>query len=99
MGMGNWLSALDFYVSPVKEVVVIGPQADPATRLLLETVHAGYRPNKVLAGSDGTEAGPDIPLLEGRGLIDARPTAYVCQNYACQLPVTAPADLLEQLNQ
>ena len=99
MGMGNWLSALDFYVSPVKEVVVIGPQADPATRLLIETVHADYRPNKVLAGSEGPYTGPDIPLLEGRGLIDARPTAYVCQNYACQLPVTAPADLLEQLNQ
>jgi uncharacterized protein YyaL (SSP411 family) len=99
MGMGNWLSALDFYVSPVKEVVVIGPQADPATRQLLETVHGDYRPNKVLAGSEGPATGPDIPLLEGRGLIDARPTAYVCQNYACQLPVTAPADLLEQLNQ
>ena len=98
MGMGNWLAAIDFYVTPVKEVVVIGPQADSATRGLLETVHAGYLPNKVVAGGDGTEADPSIPLLEGRGLIDGRPAAYVCQNYTCQLPVTAPADLLEQLN-
>ena len=99
MGMGNWLAALDFYVSPVKEVVVMGPQEDDGTRRLLETVHEGYRPNKVLAGGDGPQAGPRIPLLEGRGLIDGRATAYVCQNYACQLPVTAPADLQEQLDQ
>ena len=98
MGMGNWLSALDFYVSPVKEVVVIGPPSDPGTRELLETVHEGYRPNKVIAGGDGTDEGPGIPLLEGRGLIDGRPAAYVCQNYTCQLPVTAPADLLAQLD-
>ena len=100
MGMGNWLSALDFYVSAVKEVVVMGPQEDPATRQLLETVHGAYRPNKVVAGGAGSESesGPVIPLLEGRGLIDGRPTAYVCQNYTCQLPVTAPADLLEQLD-
>ena len=99
MGMGNWLAALDFYVSPVKEVVVMGRQDDDGTRRLLETVHEGYRPNKVLAGGDGAEAGPGLPLLEGRGLIDGRATAYVCQNYACQLPVTAPADLQEQLDQ
>ena len=99
MGMGNWLSALDFYVSPVKEVVVMGPQEDDATRQLLETVHESYRPNKVLAGGDGLEARPGLPLLEGRGLIEGRPTAYVCQNYACQLPVTAPADLQAQLDE
>ncbi len=39
-----------------------------------------------------------IPLLEGRGAVDARPTAYVCRNYACELPVTDPATLASQLD-
>jgi uncharacterized protein YyaL (SSP411 family) len=30
-------------------------------------------------------------------MIDGKPTAYVCQNYACQLPVTTPEDLAVQL--
>ena len=100
MGMAHWLSALDFYVTPTKEVAIVGPMKDPATGALLEVVHGRYRPNKVLAGMDPTadEApGEAIPLLEGRGAIDGRPTAYVCQDYACQMPVTEPEALRAQL--
>jgi uncharacterized protein YyaL (SSP411 family) len=30
-------------------------------------------------------------------MVDGKPTAYVCRNYACQLPVTDPEDLAAQL--
>ena len=30
-------------------------------------------------------------------MIDGAPTAYVCENYACQLPVTDAAALAAQL--
>ncbi len=42
--------------------------------------------------------GADLPLLEGRGMLDGRPTAYVCQHYVCQLPVTDPEALAKQLD-
>jgi uncharacterized protein YyaL (SSP411 family) len=48
----------------------------------------------VLATGDGTD--PDhapVPLLVGRGLVDGAAAAYVCRNFACQLPVTDPAAL------
>jgi uncharacterized protein YyaL (SSP411 family) len=103
-GTGHWLSALDFYVSPPKEIAVIGPRDDPATQALLDTVFHRFLPNKVVMGVetplipavDNSEA--DIPLLAGRGMVGGLPSAYVCQNYACQLPVTDPADLAEQLS-
>ena len=104
-GTGHWLSALDFYVSPPKEIAVIGPRDDPATQALLDTVFHRFLPNKVVMGvetplipaDDNSEA--DIPLLAGRGMVGGLPTAYVCQNYACQLPVTDPAGLAEQLSE
>jgi uncharacterized protein YyaL (SSP411 family) len=45
----------------------------------------------VLAVGNGTDA--KVPLLEGRGLVDGQAAAYVCRNFACQLPVTDPAAL------
>ena len=99
-GMGHWLCALDFYLSTPKEIAIVGDVEDPATKALLRTVHGDCLPNKVLAGvSPGAaQVSPaSTPLLEGRSLVDGRPTAYVCQNYVCQLPVTDAEALARQL--
>ena len=100
MGMGHWLCALDFYMSTPKEIAIVGPVTDPATQSLLDVVHSRYLPNRVLAGLDPSVPGQSyssIPLLQDRGMVDGRPTAYVCQNYICQLPVTEPEALAGQL--
>ncbi len=99
IGYGHWLCAMDYALSTPREVVVVGDRADAATKALLEAVHSRFIPNKVVAGmaSEDDPISDELALLEGRGLIGGRPTAYVCQNYACQLPVTDPNALLEQL--
>ena len=96
-GTGHWLSALDFYVSTPKEIAIIGPREDPATQSLLDTVFGRFLPNKVVVGNPTGDNGSQLPLLQDRGMIGGRPTAYVCQNYACQLPVAEPEALAVQL--
>jgi len=39
-----------------------------------------------------------VPLLEGREAVGGKATAYVCRNYACELPVTDRAALARQLD-
>jgi uncharacterized protein YyaL (SSP411 family) len=39
------------------------------------------------------------PLLTDRELVDGRPTAYVCEYYACRQPVTSPERLTAQLDE
>jgi hypothetical protein len=58
-----------------------------------------FLPNKVVVGAESSAPGAvsDNPLLSNRAMVDGKPTAYVCQNYVCQLPVTDPRILREQL--
>jgi uncharacterized protein YyaL (SSP411 family) len=41
---------------------------------------------------------PGVPLLQGRPMLDERPTAYVCRGFVCDRPVTTVADLATQLD-
>ena len=97
-GAGHWLCALDFYLSTPKEIAIIGDRADPQTQALVSEVCRHYLPNRILVGRSDGDGGPDgVPLLVGRGKMDGLSTAYVCQNYVCQLPVTEADALARQL--
>src|SRR6266516_1375851 len=81
------LRALDFHLSPTKEVALVGDDLDELSRV----VRSKYRPHLAQAGGpEGTEA---PPLLQGRTTTDGQPTAYVCEHFTCQAPVTDPQAL------
>ena len=94
-GFGRLLTALDDLLSPSQEVAVVGALDDPRTQALLHEARRHYLPHTVLALREPDSENP-LPLLEGRTLVDGQPAAYVCENYACQLPVTG-VDALRQL--
>jgi uncharacterized protein YyaL (SSP411 family) len=85
------LRGLDFQLSPIKEVALIGEGLGE----LAAVVRSHYRPHVVLAG--GREGSDSPELLRDRPLLDGKPTAYVCANFACQAPVTAPEALADLL--
>ena len=99
-GFGHALCALDLYLGPSREVAVIGEPDDPATRALVhEVVRERFFPNVVLAVADpaGEHPAAGVELLTDRPQTDGKPTAYVCERFACTAPVTDPAALAEQL--
>ncbi|MCY4597481.1 MAG: hypothetical protein OXC19_22115, partial [Bryobacterales bacterium] len=89
------LSALDAWHRGWDEIAIVGPRSDPRTKGLLARVHSEFRPNKVIAFADGLDSSDadGMPLLLGRGMVDGKPTAYVCRDYACDRPVTEPEEL------
>lgn len=97
---GRLLGALDFYLSTPKEIVIIGEREAVETKALLREVWGRYLPNKVVALSieGDTSAAQTVPLLRERIMIEAKPTAYVCEHYTCQRPVTTATELADQLN-
>ncbi|MBI4259321.1 MAG: thioredoxin domain-containing protein, partial [Actinobacteria bacterium] len=98
-GLGHALSALDLYLSPVREVAIVGDPSADDTRRLVGEVWERYLPNRVLAvGAPGDdEAAATVPLLAGRPSVDGRATAYVCERFVCRQPVTEPEALAAQL--
>ncbi len=99
-GFGQALSALDLYLSGAREVAVVGDPSTRATRALVDEVTVKrFVPNHVLAvaAPDDRASREAVPLLRDRVAVDGVPTAYVCERFACKLPVTDPAALANQL--
>jgi uncharacterized protein YyaL (SSP411 family) len=68
----------------------------------LREVHHAYLPNRILLLADGESAAflaEKLEALREMKPIDGRATAYVCENFTCRAPVTAPAELRALLQQ
>ncbi len=92
---GHLLQAIDFHLSPIREVALVGPANGAGSSggldELARVVRSAHRPHVVLAGG---QEGTDRPeLLRQRTPVEGRPAAYVCERFACQAPVTEPAEL------
>ncbi|MFN3372479.1 MAG: thioredoxin domain-containing protein [Chloroflexus sp.] len=99
LGFGRMLCAADLAIGPIRELAIIGPPAHPATQALVAEARAAYRPRLVIARAEpGDPVAALSPLFADRGMIDGQPTAYLCEQFTCLLPVTTPEALRAQLN-
>ncbi len=92
----GWLNAMDFAIGPQLQLAIAGSPSDPRFNELLSRFNSEYIPNLIVAG--GEPGADDQPtLMAERGMREDRPTAYLCQGFACQLPTTEVDELLRQL--
>jgi len=85
------LLALDLHVGGGREVALAGDAEGVAA--LAAVVRERLRPGVVLAGPPGD----GVALMEGRSPVDGRAAAYVCEHFACRLPVTTAGELRDAL--
>jgi uncharacterized protein len=93
LGVSSMACVIDRALSPSREIAISGARDDARTRALVRTVHGAWMPDAVLAWGDAD----GIELLADRPLVDGAPAAYVCESFACQLPVTDAVGLAAQL--
>jgi uncharacterized protein len=84
-GFGWGLCALDLHLSPRHELAIAGAPDDEVARKALST----WAPNVVVAFGPSD----DVPLLAGKNRVDGKPAVYRCEQFACQAPVTDPAQV------
>lgn len=100
-GYTQFLSALDFGLGPAYQVVISGKYESLDTGHMLDELWTYFIPNKVLIfRPEGKD--PEIAKLakytKEQVPIEGKTTAYVCQNYQCQLPTTEVNEMLRLLN-
>jgi uncharacterized protein YyaL (SSP411 family) len=85
-------AALDFSLSKPKQVIIAGEPGAADTKAMLRLVHERFIPNKVLLLADGGAAQEQLAgWLSVIGSItrrNGRATAYICEDYVCQLPTS-----------
>jgi uncharacterized protein len=103
--MPQMLVALSQTRSKPKQIVIAGKTDDAATQAMLREIHRHFVPHEVLILADGGTGqkffSDRVEFMKSVGKIDNRPTAYVCENFVCQLPTTdlkTVGDLLMRRN-
>ena len=95
--MPQLLVALDFYLTTPTQIVLAGQLAAPDTQALLQAIHSRFLPNKILLFADGgagqAALSEYLPFLKSLTPLDGKATAYLCENYTCQLPIQDAACL------
>ena len=93
--------AFDFLHRGKQQIVLAGDKSSPEFLALRKEVHGHFLPNAVLLHADGGAAqswlGEKNQALSAMKPLGGKAAAYVCQNYACQAPVTDPAALSKLL--
>ena len=93
----QWLCAIEFALSDVREIAILGELDHPSTQSFIHALWHGYYPHMVMAVSTFPPPSGSPALLDDRALVNGKPTAYVCKGFVCQQPVNDPEEILAQL--
>src|SRR5271169_5683515 len=95
--LATLLNNVELLVKPL-QIVIVGECKDPVFQSLLRSAYNISLPNRiVLILPPGASLPADHPA-SGKGLVDGKPAAYVCDGPVCSLPVTDPQALFHELD-
>jgi uncharacterized protein YyaL (SSP411 family) len=100
-GYTQFMVSVDFGLGPSYEVVVVGEPKAEDTRDMLRSLRTSYIPNKIVIFRSSDTEEPQITqiadFVKNHVSVNGKATAYVCQDYACKMPVTDVAEMRGQL--
>ncbi|MEP4079107.1 thioredoxin domain-containing protein [Haloferula sp.] len=83
------------------QIVIAGEPGAADTKALIKLARTHAKPNQVIVIADGGDAqkflASHAEFFESIKTIDGKATAYICENFVCQLPSNDPAVVEEML--
>ena len=102
-GYSFYLMAVQFALGPTKEIVLAGAVTDRRMDPMINAIQQAYLPNAVVvfhpSGEDQEEVEHIAPYVRDQRPLGGKTTAYICENYICQLPTTDVEGVIHQLQQ
>lgn len=99
LSVTSWISAADFLKTDSSQIVLLGNYESSTLTEMIAAVRSRYLPNLVLAGARCDVSNDEkSPLLRGKKMLNGKPTAFVCEDYVCKVPVNSASELADQLD-
>lgn len=100
-GHSIMLIAILHAYEPSREIVVAGAMEDPKLQEMITEIRSKFLPNTVLMINPNDETGEEarklLPVIADKTTVNGQPAIYICENYACQAPITEMEQLLKML--
>ncbi|UJL45404.1 thioredoxin domain-containing protein [Virgibacillus sp. NKC19-16] len=94
-----FLQSLQLTENPTKEVVILGAENDSERKRLVDRLQKAFLPNvTVLVGEKPEQFSEVAPFAADYKQIDNKTTIYVCENFACQQPITDTDEALRMIS-
>ncbi len=84
-GVPQMMTAHMFALAKPREIVLAGPVSDDIYQQMIAAIRRRFLPNTIVLRAE--DVARPMPAVGGK------PTAYVCENFSCQLPVTGVEEL------
>jgi len=81
-----------FHASPPRQIVLAGHKNELGP--MLDAVNLRFLPFHTLLYAGSYALNPEVKNMTAQ---DGRPTAYICENFACQLPTSEVQKVAELL--
>ncbi|UCF89460.1 MAG: thioredoxin domain-containing protein, partial [bacterium] len=101
-GFAYMACAHDLAQNGTAEVVIIGKPEEGDTKRLIHALHRSFLPFVTAAVVDPGNPDPIItdllPYASDMRLVEGKAAAYICRDFACQAPISDPAEMLRALS-
>lgn len=92
--MPQMLIALDSLLYKPKQIIIAGSKNDETAYRMIREIFTRFMPDKVVVKIDPKDAQNSITFASKVVQSSPETTAYVCENFACRLPVKTVKELL-----
>ena len=92
-GVPQMMAAAQYSMSAPKQIVLVGDDPGP----FLSEIHKRFLPDYTVIAVHGGESDMFLPAVREMTAIDGKTTAYLCENFTCQLPTVSVEKLVELL--